>query len=179
MRYQGYVAVCRQGQRRELLADGFAEHLNGGTSTQVADYYEAVLEGGERVGKQAANWVINELLGALNKADREITETPVDPEQLGAILDLQKEGTISGKIAKDLFEIVFAEGGDPRRIRIAGRGRPGKGEMAQQRLAGIGQPRRLDDPGHSLRILRRTSRRSDQLAPDPRGIRHIRPVQSL
>ena len=43
----------------------------------IADYYEAVLEGGERDGKQAANWVINELLGALNKADREITETPV------------------------------------------------------------------------------------------------------
>ena len=82
----------------------------------IADYYETVLEGEGRDGKQAANWVINELLGALNKADKEITETSVSPVQLGTILDLQKEGTISGKIAKDLFDIVFAEGGDPREI---------------------------------------------------------------
>ena len=82
----------------------------------IADYYEAILSGGERDGKQAANWVINDLLGALNKAGLEISETPVSPDQLGAILDLQKEGTISGKIARDLFDIVLEEGGDPRRI---------------------------------------------------------------
>jgi aspartyl-tRNA(Asn)/glutamyl-tRNA(Gln) amidotransferase subunit B len=80
----------------------------------IADFYEELAEG--RDGKIAANWVINDLLGALNKAGKDIAETPVSPTQLGAILDLIKDGTISGKIAKDLFEIVWAEGGDPREI---------------------------------------------------------------
>ena len=80
----------------------------------IADYYEAVAEG--RDGKTAANWVINDLLGALNKASKGIEETPVSPAQLGGIIDLIKDGTISGKIAKDLFEIVWNEGGDPAEI---------------------------------------------------------------
>src|SRR5690606_9553687 len=64
----------------------------------------------------AANWVINELFGRLNKEGRDITETPVAADQLGTVLDLIGEGVISGKIAKDLFESVWAEGGDPRQI---------------------------------------------------------------
>ena len=80
----------------------------------VADYFEKVAAG--RDGKTAANWVINDLLGALNKAGKEIEDAPVSPDQLGAIIDLIREGTISGKIAKDLFEIVWAEGGDPRAL---------------------------------------------------------------
>ncbi|MBL0374815.1 Asp-tRNA(Asn)/Glu-tRNA(Gln) amidotransferase subunit GatB [Rhizobium sp. KVB221] len=80
----------------------------------IADYFEKLADG--RDGKIAANWVINDLLGALNKQGKSIDETPVGPAQIGAILDLIKDGTISGKIAKDLFEIVWAEGGDPREI---------------------------------------------------------------
>ncbi|MCO6385956.1 Asp-tRNA(Asn)/Glu-tRNA(Gln) amidotransferase subunit GatB [Aliihoeflea sp. 40Bstr573] len=80
----------------------------------IADYFEKVAEG--RDGKAAANWVINDLLGALNKAGKDIDESPVSPDQLGAIIALIKEGMISGKIAKDLFEIVWNEGGDPREI---------------------------------------------------------------
>jgi aspartyl-tRNA(Asn)/glutamyl-tRNA(Gln) amidotransferase subunit B len=80
----------------------------------IADYFEKVADG--RDAKAAANWVINDLLGALNKAGLGVEETPVSPTQLGGIIDLIKQGTISGKIAKDLFEIVFAEGGDPRQI---------------------------------------------------------------
>ena len=80
----------------------------------IADYFEQVAEG--RDGKTAANWVINDLLGALNKAGKDIENAPVSPTQLGAIVDLIKEGVISGKIAKDLFEIVWNEGGDPRAI---------------------------------------------------------------
>jgi aspartyl-tRNA(Asn)/glutamyl-tRNA(Gln) amidotransferase subunit B len=79
-----------------------------------AAYFEAVAEG--RDGKQAANWVINELFGRLNKEGHGIGESPVSAAQLGAILDLIAEGTISGKIAKELFEIVYTEGGDPVRI---------------------------------------------------------------
>ncbi|MDW6022725.1 Asp-tRNA(Asn)/Glu-tRNA(Gln) amidotransferase subunit GatB [Mesorhizobium sp. BAC0120] len=80
----------------------------------IADYFEQVAEG--RDGKMAANWVINDLLGALNKAGHVIEDSPVSPAQLGTIIDLIKEGVISGKIAKDLFEIVWKEGGDPRVI---------------------------------------------------------------
>jgi aspartyl-tRNA(Asn)/glutamyl-tRNA(Gln) amidotransferase subunit B len=80
----------------------------------TADYFEAVARG--RDAKTAANWVINDLGGRLNKEGRSISEAPVTTAQLGAILDLIKDGSISGKIAKDLFEIVWSEGGDPRAI---------------------------------------------------------------
>jgi aspartyl-tRNA(Asn)/glutamyl-tRNA(Gln) amidotransferase subunit B len=80
----------------------------------IADFFEQVAKG--RDGKMAANWVINDLLGALNKAGKDIEDTPVSPQQLGAVIDLIKAGTISGKIAKDLFEIIWSEGGDPHRI---------------------------------------------------------------
>ncbi|WP_262297629.1 Asp-tRNA(Asn)/Glu-tRNA(Gln) amidotransferase subunit GatB [Microvirga sesbaniae] len=79
-----------------------------------ADFYEEVAKG--RDGKAAANWVINELFGRLNKEGKDITESPVSAAQLGAIIELIGENVISGKIAKDLFEIVFTEGGDPREI---------------------------------------------------------------
>jgi aspartyl-tRNA(Asn)/glutamyl-tRNA(Gln) amidotransferase subunit B len=79
-----------------------------------ADFFEAVAGG--RDGKQAANWVINELFGRLNKEDRHISESPVTAGQLGGVLDLLAKGDISGKIAKDLFEILYTEGGDPAEI---------------------------------------------------------------
>ncbi|MBV9630540.1 MAG: Asp-tRNA(Asn)/Glu-tRNA(Gln) amidotransferase subunit GatB [Xanthobacteraceae bacterium] len=85
---------------------------------ESAEFFEAVVCGGasRRDAKTAANWVINELFGRLNKEGREIGASPVGAEQLGIILDLLAEGTISGKIAKDVFEIVWNEGGDPRAI---------------------------------------------------------------
>ncbi|MBN9148737.1 MULTISPECIES: Asp-tRNA(Asn)/Glu-tRNA(Gln) amidotransferase subunit GatB [unclassified Nitrobacter] len=86
---------------------------------ESASFYEAVLSGlanARRDGKLAANWVINELFGRLNKESRVIAESPVSASQLAAIVDLISEGTISGKIAKDLFEIVWTEGGDPRAL---------------------------------------------------------------
>ncbi|MBX9926358.1 MAG: Asp-tRNA(Asn)/Glu-tRNA(Gln) amidotransferase subunit GatB [Hyphomicrobiaceae bacterium] len=79
-----------------------------------ADYFEAVAKG--RDGKIAANWVINELFGRLNKEGKGIETTPVSAAQLGGIIDLIAAGTISGKLAKDLFEIVWTEGGDPAEI---------------------------------------------------------------
>jgi aspartyl-tRNA(Asn)/glutamyl-tRNA(Gln) amidotransferase subunit B len=86
---------------------------------ESADFYETVLgklANQARDGKVAANWVINELFGRLNKEGHGITDSPVSAAQLGAIVDLIGEGTISGKIAKDLFEIVWQEGGDPREL---------------------------------------------------------------
>jgi aspartyl-tRNA(Asn)/glutamyl-tRNA(Gln) amidotransferase subunit B len=81
---------------------------------ESADFFERVAKG--RDGKVAANWVINELFGRLNKEDKDVTQSPVSAAQLGAIVDLIGNGTISGKIAKDLFEIVWSEGGDPSDI---------------------------------------------------------------
>jgi len=79
-----------------------------------ADFFEAVAKG--RDAKAAANWVINELTGRLNREGKDIAQSPVSAAQLGGILDLIGEGVISGKIAKDLFEIVWSDGGDPRAI---------------------------------------------------------------
>lgn len=81
---------------------------------EQADYFEAVAKG--RDGKAAANWVINELFGRLNKEGKDVTSSPVSAAQLGGLVDLIGEGTISGRIAKDLFEILWSEGGDPREI---------------------------------------------------------------
>jgi aspartyl-tRNA(Asn)/glutamyl-tRNA(Gln) amidotransferase subunit B len=81
---------------------------------ESADYFEAVAMG--RDGKLAANWVINELFGRLNKEGLGIEASPVSAKQLGSIVDLIASGTISGKIAKDLFEIVWTDGGDPAHI---------------------------------------------------------------
>jgi aspartyl-tRNA(Asn)/glutamyl-tRNA(Gln) amidotransferase subunit B len=86
---------------------------------EVAAFFEAVArkpDGSSRDAKAAANWTINELAGRLNKEGKGIGTSPVSAAQLGAILDLIAAGTISGKIAKDLFEIVWTEGGDPHSI---------------------------------------------------------------
>jgi aspartyl-tRNA(Asn)/glutamyl-tRNA(Gln) amidotransferase subunit B len=80
----------------------------------TADFFEAVAKG--RDAKSAANWVVNELAGRLNKESKDISAPPMSAGQLGAILDLIGDGTISGKIAKDLFEVVWSEGGDPRAV---------------------------------------------------------------
>ena len=79
-----------------------------------ADFYEAVAKGTD--GKLAANWVINELFGRLNKEGKEIGASPISAKQLGGLVRLVVDGTISGKIAKDLFEILWTEGGDPAEI---------------------------------------------------------------
>ncbi len=78
---------------------------------ESASFFEEVARG--RDGKIAANWVINELFGRLNKEGRAITESPVSAGQLGGMLDLLAKGEITGKMAKDLFEILWTEGGDP------------------------------------------------------------------
>ncbi len=84
----------------------------------MAEYFEAVAKrhAGAGDAKLVANWVINELAGRLNREGKDVAESPVSVAQLGTILDLIAKGMISGKIAKDLFEIVWNEGGDPRTI---------------------------------------------------------------
>ena len=103
-------------KRGRLMAAGLTAYDASVLTSEkaISDYFEKVAKG--RDAKLAANWVINDLLGALNKAGQTIEETTVSPAQIGGIIDLIKENVISGKIAKDLFEIVFNEGGDPRAI---------------------------------------------------------------
>jgi aspartyl-tRNA(Asn)/glutamyl-tRNA(Gln) amidotransferase subunit B len=81
---------------------------------ETAAFFEEVAKG--RDPKAAANFMINEFFGRLNKEDKTIEQSPITAQQLGAIVDLIGDGTISGKIAKDLFEIVWEEGGDPREV---------------------------------------------------------------
>jgi aspartyl-tRNA(Asn)/glutamyl-tRNA(Gln) amidotransferase subunit B len=79
-----------------------------------ANYYETVAN--DRDPKLAANWVINELLGALNKDDKHITESPISAEQLGGLIALISDNTISGKIAKDVFAEMYSSGKDAATI---------------------------------------------------------------
>ncbi|MGE3935997.1 MAG: Asp-tRNA(Asn)/Glu-tRNA(Gln) amidotransferase subunit GatB [Rhodospirillaceae bacterium] len=82
---------------------------------ETAAYYEAVLDGG-RDPKIAANWVMGDLYGRLNEAKAEIAASPVSAAQLGGLLDLMKDGTISGRIAKDVFALMFETGKDAAAI---------------------------------------------------------------
>jgi aspartyl-tRNA(Asn)/glutamyl-tRNA(Gln) amidotransferase subunit B len=81
---------------------------------ETAEYYETVVDpaGAKRDPKLAANWVTAELFGRLNNADLEITDSPVAAAQLGGLIDLIADNTISGRIAKDVFAEMFDTGKD-------------------------------------------------------------------
>ncbi len=84
------------------------------SDSDAAAYFETVAKG--RDGKAAANWVTQELFGALNKSGLELGASPVKAEALGALLDLIKDGTINGKIAKDVFAKMMETGDTPGAI---------------------------------------------------------------
>ncbi|MBK8174686.1 MAG: Asp-tRNA(Asn)/Glu-tRNA(Gln) amidotransferase subunit GatB [Rhodospirillales bacterium] len=81
---------------------------------EASEYYEQVAKG--RDGKQAANWVITNLFAVLNKQGRSIAASPISAQRLGKLLDLMADSTISGRIAKDVFEIMAESGEDPAAI---------------------------------------------------------------
>ena len=80
----------------------------------IADFFEKVAKG--RDGKLAANWVINNFIGKLNESWQAIENTPISADKIGRIIDLIVKGEISNQIAKEVFEIVWNEGGDPAEI---------------------------------------------------------------
>ncbi|MDB2705385.1 Asp-tRNA(Asn)/Glu-tRNA(Gln) amidotransferase subunit GatB [Pseudomonadota bacterium] len=83
------------------------------SSRELANYFEAVLDASDnKEPKQCANWIITQLLGALNKAGLEIAESPISAEQLGGLLLRITDNTISGKIAKQIFDALWAGEGD-------------------------------------------------------------------
>lgn len=81
---------------------------------ESADYFEQVAKG--RDAKLAANWVISNLFGVLNKRGLEIAESPVSAANLGRLIDLIADNTISGRMAKDVFEIMVESGASPDKI---------------------------------------------------------------
>ena len=81
---------------------------------ETAAFYEKVAEG--RDPKLAANWMITELFGNLNKAGKDLSQSPVDEIRLGGLIDLITDNTISGRIAKDVFAEMFESGKDAARI---------------------------------------------------------------
>jgi aspartyl-tRNA(Asn)/glutamyl-tRNA(Gln) amidotransferase subunit B len=81
-----------------------------------ADFFEQVVwtpEKERRDPKLVANWILTELFGALNRAGRDLALSPITPEKLGRLIDLIEDGTISGRIAKDVFSDMFESGNDP------------------------------------------------------------------
>ena len=108
------LPVARRARFEEAL--GLSEYdariLTG--SRQIADYFEAVVaEIEQQDAKMAANWVMGDLLGALNKDDKEITDSPISAKQLAGMLKRIKDDTLSGKLAKKVFGVLYErEGGD-------------------------------------------------------------------
>uniref|UniRef100_UPI0039B97325 Asp-tRNA(Asn)/Glu-tRNA(Gln) amidotransferase subunit GatB n=1 Tax=Candidatus Ruminimicrobium bovinum TaxID=3242779 RepID=UPI0039B97325 len=86
----------------------------------LADYYETALatanKGTKDCAKTVANWIITELLGKLNNSKLTIKESPISPENIGKLVILISKGTISGKIAKTIFEDMFKDNKDPEVI---------------------------------------------------------------
>ena len=104
-------------KRARFIADFGLSEYDASVLTaeaEAAAYFERVAEGND--GKLAANWVINELFGRLKKDEKDITDCPMAAENLGQIIALITKGDISGKIAKDVFEIAYTSGRAPAEI---------------------------------------------------------------
>ncbi len=121
---QGWVDALKETlpelpdeKKKRFVADYGLSVLDAGTlvaERETAEFFEAVAKG--RDPRVAANWVTGELFGALNRAGREIPGSPVSAGRLGALIDLIADGTLSNRLAKDVFEIMFETGGDPATI---------------------------------------------------------------
>jgi len=104
-------------KRRRFIAEyGIPEYDAGvlTTSQALANYYEACVKA-HNDPKVVSNWVMVELLGRLNKDGKDITESPIPPERLAAMLGLLAKGAISGKMAKEFFDEMYG-GADPAEI---------------------------------------------------------------
>ncbi len=102
--------------RRQRFEEQYAlSHYDAGILTdsrEMAEFYEQVVSAAGGEGKLSANWVISELSGQLNKEDKDITQSPVSAQQLGGMIKRIQDGTLSGKLAKQVFEAMWAGEGD-------------------------------------------------------------------
>jgi aspartyl-tRNA(Asn)/glutamyl-tRNA(Gln) amidotransferase subunit B len=107
-----------EAKRQRFVRDYGIPEYDAGVLTmskELADYYEATVKV-HNDPKVASNWVMVELLGRLNKDGKDITQSPIPPERLGAMLGLLAKGAISGKMAKEFFDEMYATGADPADI---------------------------------------------------------------
>ena len=97
-------------KRARFVADYELSDYDAGVLTasrEMAGYYEAAVTASGGLGKLAANWVMGELAGALNRDDRDIGDSPVTADALGQMLQRIEDGTLSGKLAKQVFEAMW------------------------------------------------------------------------
>lgn len=111
-RIQGTLPELPDALKARLMADmglPLADALLISSESSYADYYKALLSH-KADPKQAANWMTVELFGALNKMGKDLEDSPITAEQLGGLLALMADGSISGKIAKQVFAIMLDSG---------------------------------------------------------------------
>jgi aspartyl-tRNA(Asn)/glutamyl-tRNA(Gln) amidotransferase subunit B len=103
-------------KKARFMADGLSAYDASVVvaERELADYYEELAKGVD--AKAAVNWLNNEVLGRLNRDGLSITQVPVSASANNTIIQMVADKTISGKIAKDLLDIVWTEGGDPRQV---------------------------------------------------------------
>lgn len=103
-------------EKRERFAESYQLNTYDAniliSSKEMADFYEAIVASSDNQPKLAANWMISELLGALNKNNLELAQSPITPKQLGQLVARIGDQTISGKIAKTLFEALWQQEGE-------------------------------------------------------------------
>ena len=159
----GFPARAARGAAERFVSELALPEYDAGVLTQereLADYFEeAARESGN--AKAASNWIMTELLRKLKDDARPLAEAPVAPSSLAALVKLVAAGTISGKIAKDVFEKMWATGESPSAMiereghrqlddegALASRGGRGRGREPR---AGGELPRRQ---GRSTRLVR-------------------------
>jgi aspartyl-tRNA(Asn)/glutamyl-tRNA(Gln) amidotransferase subunit B len=86
------------------------------SSREMADFFEATLNETPNEAKLCANWLMGDVSASLNREDRDITQCPISPQQLGGMLKRIADGTISNSAAKEVFKTLWSEGGDPDTI---------------------------------------------------------------
>ncbi len=86
------------------------------SSREMADFFEATLNEVPKEAKLCANWLMGDVSASLNREDRDITQCPISPWQLGGMLKRIADGTISNAAAKEVFKVLWSEGGDPDTI---------------------------------------------------------------
>jgi len=124
---EAFLAECRESlpelpdaKRARYEGELGLTHYNAGVLTAdvtTARWFEEVLAGlAPDQAQRAANWVTSELFGALNRLGVEIDRSPVSPAQAAALIRLTADGTLSGTLAKQVFEIMLETGDDPEKI---------------------------------------------------------------
>ena len=132
---------------------------------EIALYFEEAADG--RDPKQVANWLTTNLFGALNAAGKDITESPISAAHLGGLVDLLADGTVSSRIAKDVFEEMFCTSKDPVTIVH---------EKGLCHGPGVGEPGGLDEQVRQVALL---LHQPPQRAGEVGGVHHVAPTHGV